>query len=49
MSVPKASTRSPSVSGHDSISDLTIAALLAALKSDHIAAGPVMRTVIPGR
>jgi hypothetical protein len=47
-SVPKAASSSASVSGHDSISDLSIAALLAPLKSDHIAAGPVRRTASPG-
>ena len=45
-SVPNASTSSVSVSGQDSASDFIIAALLARLKSDHIAAGPVRRTVI---
>ena len=44
-SVPNANSNSASVSGHDSSSDLSIASLLAALKSDHIAAGPVRRTV----
>ena len=44
-SVPKANTSSARVSGQDSTSDLSIAALLAALKSDHIAAAPVRRTV----
>ena len=33
------------MSGHDSASDFIIAALLAWLKSDHMAAGPVRRTV----
>ena len=47
-SVPKASSSSASVSGHDSTSDLSIAALLAALKSDHIAAAPVRRTLTSG-
>ena len=47
-SVPNASTSSVSVSGHDSASDFIIAALLAWLKSDHMAAGPVRRTVTPG-
>ena len=46
-SVPNASTSSVSVSGHDSASDFIIAALLAWLKSDHMAAGPVRRTVMP--
>ena len=35
------------MSGHDSASDFIIAALLAWLKSDHMAAGPVRRTVTP--
>ena len=48
-SVPNATSSSASVSGQDSSSDLSIAALLAALKSDHIAAGPVRRTVDAGR
>ena len=47
-SVPNASTSSTSVSGHESASDRIIAALLAWLKSDHIAAGPVSLTVTPG-
>ena len=46
--VPKAKSSSASVSGQDSISDLSIAALFAALKSDHIAAVPVRRTATPG-
>ncbi len=48
INVPNASASSASVSGHDSASDFIIAALLAWLKSDHIAAGPVRRTVRPG-
>ena len=48
-SVPNANTSSTSVSGHESSSDSSIASLFAALKSDHIAAGPVSRTATPGR
>ena len=47
ISVPNASTSKASVSGHDSASDFIIAALFAWLKSDHMAAGPVRRTVTP--
>ncbi len=44
---PKASTRMARVTGHDSISDLSIASRLASLKSDHSREAPVGLTSTP--
>jgi hypothetical protein len=44
---PNASSRIPSVTGHEITSDLIIAERLAALKSDHMPAAPVRWTWTP--
>ncbi len=46
-SEPKASTRITSVTGHEMSSDLSIADLLASLKSDHMPGAPVRLTSTP--
>ena len=47
-SEPKASTRMPIVTGQEMTSDLSIADLLAWLKSDHMPDAPVRFTLTPG-
>ena len=44
---PKATSRMPSVTGHEITSDFNIALRLASLKSDHIPAAPVSCTSTP--
>ena len=46
-SEPKASSRIPSVTGHEMSSDFIIADLLASLKSDHMPDAPVSETCTP--